>query len=98
MGILAEALGRNARIAVLETLLKNRGKITYLSGLAEETGLSHSSVSRVIKDLVKIGLVAEEPLGKQTKIFRLNEGSKLSQLMIRFYQDLENLEEITPPG
>jgi len=91
MGILEEVLGRSARITILETLLKNRGKITYLSGLAEETGLSHSSVSRVIEDLVRIGIVEEEPLGKQTKIFRLNEGNKLTQLMIRFYQDLEDL-------
>ncbi len=92
MGILEEVLGRSARITILETLLKNRGKITYLSGLAEETGLSHSSVSRVIEDLVRIGVVDEEPLGKQTKIFSLNEGNKLTQLMIRFYQDLEDLE------
>ncbi len=92
MGILEEVLGRNARITILETLLKNRGKITYLSGLAEEAGLSHSSVSRVIGDLVKIGLVQEEPLGKQTKIFRLNEGNKLTQLVIRFYQELEDLQ------
>ena len=92
MGIFEEVLGRSARITILETLLKNRGKITYLSGLAVETGLSHSSVSRVIEDLVRIGIVEEEPLGKQTKIFRLNEGNKLTQLMIRFYQDLENLQ------
>jgi predicted transcriptional regulator len=92
MGILEEVLGRNARITVLETLLKNRDKITYLSGLAEETGLSHSSVSRVIEDLVKIGVVEEEPLGKQTKIFRLNEENKLTQVMIRFYKDLEDLQ------
>jgi len=92
MGILEEVLGRNARITILETLLKNRGEITYLSGLAEETGLAHSSVSRVIEDLVRIGVVEEEPLGKQTKIFRLNEGNKLTQLMIRFYQDLEDLQ------
>jgi DNA-binding transcriptional ArsR family regulator len=92
MGILEEVLGRSARVIILEALLKNRGKITYLSGLAEETGLSHSSVSRVIGDLVKIGLVDEEPLGKQTKIFRLNEGNKLSQLVIRFYEDLKDLQ------
>ena len=92
MGIFEEVLGRSARITILETLLKNRGKITYLSGLAVETGLSHSSVSRVIEDLVRIGIVEEEPLGKQTKIFRLNEGNKLTQLMIRFYQDLEDLQ------
>jgi len=92
MGILAKALGQNARITVLETLLKNRGKMAYLSGLAEETGLSHSSVSRVIEDLVRIGLVEEEPLGKQTKIFRLSEGSELGQLMLRFYGELQDLQ------
>lgn len=92
MGILEEVLGRSARITILETLLKDRGKITYLSGLAEETGLSHSSVSRVIGDLVRIGIVEEEPLGKQTRIFRLNEGSKLTQLVFRFYQELEDLQ------
>lgn len=92
MGILEETLGRNARITVLETLLKNQDKITYLSGLADETGLSHSSVSRVIEDLVEIGIVEEQPLGKQTNIFRLNKENKLTQLMIRFYEDLEALQ------
>ncbi len=92
MGILQVVLGRNARITILEALLRSRGKITYLSGLAEETGLSHSSVSRVIEELVKIGLVEEEPLGKQTKIFRLNEGGELSRILVCFYQDLENLQ------
>ena len=98
MGILEEVLGRSARIIILEAFLKNRNKITYLSGLAEETGLSHSSVSRVIDDLVKIGIVEEEPLGKQTKIFRLNEESKLAQLMIRFYEDLEDLQRQNGKG
>jgi len=57
MGILEEVLGRNVRITILEALLRNRGKITYLSVLAGETGLSHSSVSRAIEELVKIWLV-----------------------------------------
>jgi len=92
MGILEEVLGRNVRITILETLLKDRGKITCLAGLAEETGLAHSSVSRVIEDLVRIGMMEEEPLGKQTRIFRLNEGNKLTQLAIRFYRDLEDLQ------
>ena len=92
MGILEKVLGRNARITILEALLRNRGKIAYLSGLAEETGLSHSSVSRVIEKLVKIGLVEEEPLGKKTKIFRLNGWGELSRILIRFYQELENIQ------
>ena len=35
----------------------------------------------------------EEPLGKQTRIFRLNEGNKLTQLMVRFYQELEEMQK-----
>ena len=38
---LEKIFGGNAQTTTLECLLKNRGKITYLSGIAEESGLSH---------------------------------------------------------
>ena len=31
-------------------------------------------------------------MGKKTKIFRLNEWGELSRILVRFYQDLENLQ------
>jgi len=50
---------------VLKNLIESQNEPTYLSGIAQETGLSHSSVSRVITPLVSAGVVQERPLGKQ---------------------------------
>ena len=46
MNELEKIFERNAQLIVLNYLIKNRGTTTYLSGIAEETELSHSSVAR----------------------------------------------------
>jgi len=51
---LEKIFGRNAQLIVLDYLIRNRGTTTYLSGIAEETGLSHSSVARVIEPLLEM--------------------------------------------
>ena len=48
-------------MAVLKNLIENQNEPTYLSGIAQETGLSHSSVSRVITPLVGSGIVKKNP-------------------------------------
>ena len=86
-----KVFGRNAQLVVLEYLIRTRGTTTYLSGIAEETGLSHSSVARVIEPLLKMNLVKESKMGKQIRTFTLNEDSKITKLVIRFYEDLEKI-------
>ena len=54
---LYKIFGGNAQLTVLEYLLKNRGKITYLSGIAKASDLSHSSVARVIEPLSEMNIV-----------------------------------------
>ncbi len=83
--------GRNAQLVVLEYLIRNRGTTTYLSGIAEETGLSHSSVARVIEPLLEINIVKEGKVGKQIRTFTLNEDNEVTRLLIRFYEDLEKI-------
>ncbi len=83
--------GRNAQLVVLEYLIRNCGTTTYLSGIAEETGLSHSSVARVIEPLLKLDVVKESRVGKQIRTFTLNEDSEIIRLLIRFYGDLEKI-------
>jgi len=83
--------GRNAQLVVLEHLIRNRGTTTYLSGIAEETGLSHSSVARVIEPLLEINIVKEGKVGKQIRTFTLNEDNEVTRLLIRFYEDLEKI-------
>jgi DNA-binding transcriptional ArsR family regulator len=86
---LEEIFGKNAQIVVLGYLLRHRYSITYLSGIAEATGLSHSSVARVIEPLLQIGLVKEDGCGKQLRTFRLNKDNEALELVMRFVDDLD---------
>jgi len=88
MNRLEKIFGGNAQTIALEHLLENRGKITYLSGIAEGSGLSHSTVTRVIELLLEKGIVKEIDISKQTRTFTLNEDNRTTKLLIGFYEDL----------
>ena len=88
MNNLVMIFGNSAQTIVLENLLKKRGEFTYLSGIAEETGLSHSSVARVMEPLVENNIVIEKKLGKQIRTFSMNEENPAAKLIIKFYDEL----------
>ncbi len=88
MNNLVMIFGNSAQTIVLENLLKKRGEFTYLSGIAEETGLSHSSVARVMEPLVENNIVIEKKLGKQIRTFSMNEENPVAKLIIKFYDEL----------
>ena len=91
MNNLVMIFGNSAQTIVLENLLKKRGEFTYLSGIAEETGLSHSSVARVMEPLVENNIVIEKKLGKQIRTFSMNEENPVAKLIIKFYDELMTL-------
>jgi predicted transcriptional regulator len=88
-GFLEKIFGKTAQLTVLEYLLNNKDNDSYLSGIAAETGLSHSTVSRVIEPLLAIELIKETPLGKQIRIFRFNKDSELAKYLLKFKDDLK---------
>ena len=88
MNRLEKIFGGNAQTIALEHLLENRGKITYLSGIAKESGLSHSTVTRVMEFFLEIDVVKEIEISKQTRTFTLNEDNRTTKLLIGFYEDL----------
>jgi DNA-binding transcriptional regulator GbsR (MarR family) len=91
MNEVEKIFGRNAQLVVLEYLIRNRDTITYLSGIAEATGLSHSSVARVIEPLLKMDIVKEDHIGKQMRMFTLNKDNEVFKLLIRFFDDLDSV-------
>ncbi len=94
MTVLEKIFGRTAQSMVLESLLKKPGETTYLSGIAAETGLSHSSVARVIEPLLEQGIVTETRLGKQIRTFKLNQQNEITRLVMQFYTELsKHMEE-----
>jgi predicted transcriptional regulator len=80
--------GKTAQQTVLSNLIKKNGEITYLSGIAEETGLSHASVARVMVPLVSAGIVKESVLGRQVRIFQLNSESPLTKEIVKFAESV----------
>jgi predicted transcriptional regulator len=92
MNPLETIFGKTAQMTVLKNLIERQNEPTYLSGIAEETGLSHSSVSRVITPLVLAGVVQEKPLGKQTRIFNLNMENEATKLILDFYEKINQIE------
>jgi len=83
--------GKSAQIVVVTYLIQNRDKITYLSGIAEATGLSHSSVARVIEPLIEENIVIENGLGKQMRTFTLNRDNTRTKLLMRFFDELNEV-------
>jgi predicted transcriptional regulator len=81
--------GKTAQQEVLRNLIKKKDEITYLSGIAEETGLSHASVARVMVPLVSAGIVKESVLGRQVRIFQLNTESALTKEIVEFVESVE---------
>ena len=91
MNRLEKIFGGNAQTTTLEYLLRNRGKITYLSGIAKACGISHSSVTRVIEPLSEMNVVKEIKISKQTRTFALNEDNEITKLLVEFYKDLNKI-------
>ena len=69
-------------MTVLKYLIENQNEPTYISGIAKETGLSNSIVSKVLIPLVMSGIVVEKPLGK-LRTFRVNPESKAANCVPR---------------
>lgn len=93
MSPLEKLFGRTAQLTVLEYLMKNKGEINYLSGIAQGTGLYHSSVARVLELLLQNKIVIEKKIGKQIRSFYLNEEHEATKLMIKFYDELNLLSD-----
>lgn len=89
MGPLEKLFGKTAQLTVLEYLIKNKGELNYLSGIAEGTGLYHSSVARVLEPLLENNIVIEKKIGKQMRSFVLNEEHNATKLLVKFYDELK---------
>ena len=91
MDPMEKIFGKTAQMTVLKNLIEKRNDPTYLSGIAEETGLSHASVSRVITPLVASGVVIEKPLGKHIRTFQLNMENEATNLIVNFYNKINQM-------
>jgi hypothetical protein len=87
---LEKIFGKTAQMIVLRNPIENQNDPTYISGIARETGLSNSIVSKVLIPLVMSGIVVEKPLGK-LRTFRVNPESKAANLIMDFFNEINHL-------
>jgi predicted transcriptional regulator len=90
---LEKIFGKTAQMTVLKNLIERQNEPTYISGIAQETGLSNASVSRVITLLVGSGIIKEKPFGKQTRIFQANMENETTKLVIDFYNKINQMTD-----
>lgn len=76
--------GGCAQLQVLTYMLNV--KQDYLSGIAVGTGLSHSSINRVITPMAQTGMFIETKIGKQIRMFTLNEESPIIQAVMQCFE------------
>ena len=91
MDPIEKIFGKTAQMTVLKNLIEKQNEPTYLSGIAEETGFSHASVSRVVAPLIASGVVREKLLGKQLRTFQLNMESEATNVIIDFYNKINQV-------
>ncbi len=77
-------------MTVLKNLIEHPNEPTYISGIAKETGLLHSIVSKVITPLVMSGIVVEKTLGT-IRTFRVNPESKAADLITDFFKEINQV-------
>lgn len=82
-----------AQVKILQFLLENKGKAFNLSEIAERTKVAHSTVGRVIKQLLDQDLVEEITRWKQMRIVRLNEESEKAKILLKFLEDIKKLKK-----
>lgn len=83
--------GSRRQTRLLEFLLQNPGRVFNQAGLARFLSCSPSTVARVIKPLIREGILAYEQVSGQMKIIALNTESEKVKLLLDFYEKFRRL-------
>lgn len=86
---LEQVIGNKGTISVLRALVRNKGKVFTIRGLAEDAEISHTETSATINDLENLGIVQVQPVGRAHQI-SLNERS---YVLIKIIEPILEAEE-----
>src|SRR3990172_7265705 len=78
---LERVLGNRVSISLLRTMIRYRGKIFTIRGLAEQAKVSPNETALVIHDLEELGIVKIQPIGRAYHL-ELNEKSYILNKII----------------
>ncbi len=78
-----------AKMRVLETFVKNRGKSIGIRKISQRSRVSVSAVWRQIPALLRYGIIVEKRKGKKYKIYTLNTRNQLARGITELYAVFE---------
>lgn len=79
---LGQVLGTKAGISILRSLVKYRGKIFTVRGLARDAGISSVEASRTVGQLEQYGVIKIQPIGRAYQV-SLNEQSYVLNKIVK---------------
>ncbi len=94
--LLEKIFTSRAQTRVVQHFLDRPKEFFNLSRIARETGLAHSTIHRVVKPLVKMGIVKEIRVGRQIRLFVLESESPVVKVLAQFYDEVRPLLESLP--
>ena len=83
--LLERIFASRAQTRVVQHFLDRPKEYLNLSRIANETGLAHSTIHRVMQPLVDMGLVKEIKAGQQIRLFILETEDEKSKVLADFY-------------
>lgn len=93
--LLEKIFASRAQTRVVQHFLDRPKEFFNLSRVANETGLAHSTIHRVMQPLVDMGIVKEIKVGQQIRLFILETEDPKSKIISDFYSSIkEHLQEV----
>jgi predicted nucleotidyltransferase len=88
-------IGNKIAIGMLRALVRYKGKIYTIRGLAEDAGASHPEVSKTLTDLEKFGIVQIQPVGRAHQISMNEKSYVLNKIILPMFKAEEKtLDEV----
>ncbi len=90
-----QLFGNKASIRILRAMIRHKGKIFTVRGLARDAGISHPTASQTAASLEKFGVVHIQPVGRSHQIV-LNEKSYVLKKIIEpmFMNEAKTFEQV----
>ena len=88
---LIEIFGNSAQVKIIQFMLRSKEQLMNLSDIARRTKLANSTVSRVIENLISIGLVNEMKIGNLMRVISLAGDSPLTNVLLKFKNEIESI-------
>ncbi len=90
---LKDVFGDSGQIKLIQFMLKTKGNLMNLSEIARRTSLANSTVSRLIDNLIKLGIIKEIKVGNLMRVVYIVENHPLTQLLLDFQSKLDSLNK-----